>query len=141
MHHLLRQLLREELSIIIIRDGAELYRSRRPGVTPLVEIWERFPDRLAGATVADRVVGGCAARVFADLGVTRVYALTGSVPARAILAAAGIEFTARFGVLEIRNRNGTDICPFEQLSRHYRRAASLVPAIRARLSELRPARE
>lgn len=138
-HPLLRQLLREELSILVVRDGEELYRSQLPGVRPLLELWDRFPGGLKGVTVADRIVGGCAARVFAHLAVSRVLALTGSVPARAILAAAGIEFLVERGVLDIRNRNGTDSCPFEQLSRHYHRAERLIPAIRARLDALRRA--
>lgn len=140
MRHLLDRLCREELSILVVRGDEELYRSTLPGVRPLLEIWLRFPEGLTGATVADRVVGGCAARIFAHLKTARVVALTGSVPARAILAAADIGFEVKHGVLEIRNRNGTDTCPFEQLSRHYLRADELIPAIRTRLDQLRPAR-
>ena len=140
MHHLLDRLCREELSILVVREEEELYRSTLPGVRPLLDIWLRFPGGLTGATVADRVVGGCAARIFAHLKAARVVALTGSVSARAILAAAGIGFEVGRGVLEIRNRNGTDTCPFEKLSRHYPRAGELIPAIRARLDQLRPDR-
>lgn len=136
MHRLLERLLCENLSILIIRDDRELLRSHLPGVRPLTEIWDRFADGIPGAVVADRVVGGCAARVFAGIRVGRVLALTGSTPARAILAAAGIAFEVERGVLEIRNRNHTDVCPFERLSRHHRRAETLVPAIRSRLAEL-----
>ncbi|HDQ98786.1 MAG TPA: DUF1893 domain-containing protein [candidate division WOR-3 bacterium] len=140
MHHLLDRLCREELSILIVHGDKELYRSALPGVRPLLDIWLRFPEGLTGATIADRVVGGCAARIFAHLKAARVLALTGSVSARAILAAAGIGFEVKHGVLAIRNRNGTDTCPFEQLSRHYLRAEELVPAIHTRLDQLRPAR-
>ena len=129
---------REGLTVFVVRGDEELYRSTLTGVRPLLEMWNRFPAGLAGATVADRVVGGCAARVFTHLGVGRVLALVGSVPARATLAAAGIGFEVERGVLEIRNRNGTDVCPFERLSRHYRRPADLVAAMAGLLDALSP---
>lgn len=137
MHPLLDRLRQEGLSMVVTRDGQEIYRSRLSGVGPLLSIWQEFPGGLAGATVADRVVGGCAARVFAHLGVGRILALVGSTPARAILAAHGIPFEVEHGVLEIRNRNETDTCPFEQLGRHHTRAEELVPAMRDRLEQLR----
>lgn len=136
---LLDRLERESLSILVVRDGEEVYRSQLPGVRPLLEMVEMFPDGLVSATVADRVVGGCAARVFTLLKPARVLALTGSVSARAILHAAGIDFEPRKGVLEIRNRNGTDLCPFEKLSRHHTDPQQLLPAMRTRLAELRAA--
>ena len=141
MDNLLARLDRENLSILVLhiyRDKEkELYRSTRPGVRPLLELIDEFPQGLPGATVVDRVVGGCAARVFVHLRVARVHAATGSTPARAILAAHDIDFRGAKGVLEIRNRNGTDVCPFEQLSRHYPDAERLIPAMRRRLAELR----
>lgn len=134
---LLDRLEAEGLTTLVVSKNSELHRSSAPGVCPLLELVERFPQGLAGATVADRVVGTCAARVFIHLRVNRVLALVGSVGARAILDAAGVEFHARRGVLEIRNRAGTDACPFEQLARHLRRPAELIPAMRRRLAELR----
>ncbi len=138
---LLARLDRKDLSMLVVRGGSELYRSDLPGVRPLLELVDRFPGGLAGTTIADRVVGGCAARVFAMLGPDAVFALVGSVRARAVLDAAGIEYRPRRQVLEIRNRAGTDTCPFEQLSRHFTDTAGLIAAMRNRLAELsrRPA--
>lgn len=136
---LLDRLEPEGLTVLVVRNDRELHRSSAPGVGPLLEMVERFPQGLAGATVADRVVGTCAARVFSHLRVSRVLALVGSVGARAILDAAGVGFHARLGVLEIRNRAGTDTCPFEQLARRLRRPEELLPAMRRCLAELRSA--
>jgi hypothetical protein len=137
MDDLLARLDRENLSILVLHIDKELYRSARPGVQPLLELVDKFPQGLPGATVIDRVVGGCAARVFVHLRVARVLTAIGSTPARAILAAHDIDFRVAKGVLEIRNRNGTDACPFEQLSRHYPDPEQLIPAIRRRLAQLR----
>jgi hypothetical protein len=137
---LLERLEPEGLTMLVTGKDNELFRSTAPGVAPLLELVECFPRGLPGATVADRVVGACAARVFAYLRVARVLALVGSVASRAILEAAGVEFEARRGVLEIRNRAGTDTCPFEQLAGHIHRAEELLPAMRRRLTELRNAR-
>ncbi|MFO7676387.1 MAG: DUF1893 domain-containing protein [bacterium] len=152
MNPLLERLRQEGLTVLVVRGEEELYRSTLSGVRPLLELWSLYAGtqaaplsagpacrgvgRLAGATVADRVVGGCAARVFLHLGVERVFALVGSIPARAILTAAGIGFEVERGVLEIRNRNGTDTCPFERLSRHCRRPGNLVPAMARLLDAL-----
>ncbi len=125
------------LSLLVVRQGTELYRSHDDGVRPLLELIDWFPGGLAGATVADRIVGACAARIFDFLHVDRVLGLTGSIPAERILHAAAISFTFRTTVVDILNRDNTGRCPFEQLSILYPNPRDLIPAIRAKLVELR----
>jgi iron complex outermembrane receptor protein len=125
------------LSILVLRDGEELYRSYHVGVRPLLELVEWFPGGLTGATAADRTVGGCAARVFAHLKVARVMGLTGSLSAERILHAEGIDYVFRRVVFDIRNRDDTDTCPFEKLSAEHREPAELLGAIERKLAELR----
>jgi len=131
---LLDGLVSRNLSIIVLSEGKELYTSTLPGVRPLLELVDRFPEGLAGATVADRLVGSCAARVFVYLRVTRVLGFKGSRVAEQILTGAGTEF--HFGTLipEVMNRSGTGLCPFEQLSREHPDPEQLLEAIRAKLS-------
>jgi hypothetical protein len=118
-----------------------LYRSYDDGVRPLLELVDWFPGGLAGATVADRVVGACAARIFDYLHVDHVIGLTGSIPAERILHAAAISYSFRTTVVDIRNRDDTGTCPFEQMSILHPRPRDLLPAIRARLAELRSRRQ
>jgi iron complex outermembrane receptor protein len=136
----LQRLVDEKLSILVEQDGKELYRSTLPGVRPLLEMVDRFPDGLEGADVADRVVGGCAARVFVLLGVKKVRGMTGSESAVGILSAAAIEFSFDRTVADIRNRDDTDSCPFEKLSREHEDPAELVAAMRVKLEQLRAGR-
>ena len=125
----------ESLSVLVLRDGTELYRSHDQGVKPLVELVDWFPGGIEGATVADRIVGACAARIFAHLRVGRVLGLAGSVPAESVLHAAGIDYAFRRTVAEIRNRTDTGICPFELLSAQHRATPALIVGIRQRLAE------
>jgi hypothetical protein len=124
------------LSLLVVRQGAELYRSFHDGVRPLLELAAWFPGGIDDATVADRVVGGCAARIFEYLRVGRVLGITGSVSAERILHAAAIPFSFRVTATAIRNRDDTGTCPFEQLSLEYPKPLDLINAMGARLTEL-----
>ena len=130
----------EGLSLLVVRDGTELYRSYQGGVRPLLELVEWFPGGLDGSTVADRIVGACAARIFEYLKAAKVLAPTGSISAERILHAAAIPFSFRVSVVDILNRNGTGPCPFERLSALHPDPHDLIPAIRAKLAELRSRR-
>ncbi len=123
------------LSLLVLRDDLELYESWEAGVRPLLELVDWFPGGLHGATVIDRVVGACAARVFAYLDVARVLGITGSLSAERILAIAGIEYEFRHVVTEIRNRNDTGVCPFEQLSARHSDPKRFIRAVRDQLAE------
>jgi len=130
----------EGLSLLVLRDGTEFYRSYDDGVRPLIELVEWFPGGLHGATVADRVVGACAARIFDYLKVDKVVAVTGSLSAERILHAAAIPFTFKATVVDILNRAGTGPCPFERLSALYPDPHDLIPALQIKLAELRARR-
>jgi hypothetical protein len=127
----------EGLSLLVMRQGTELYRSYDDGVGPLLELVDWFPGGLEDATVADRVVGACAARIFDLLRVGNVLALTGSIPAERILHAAAIPFFFRTSVVDIRNRDNTGPCPFEQLSLTNPSPRDLIRAVRLKLAEFR----
>ena len=130
----------EGLSLLVMRHATELYRSYDAGVRPLLELVEWFPGGLEGATVVDRAVGACAARIFDYLRVDQVIGLTGSLSAEHILHSAAITFSFRTTVVDIRNRDNTGPCPYEQLSLQHKDARVLITAIRAKLTESRPHR-
>ena len=130
----------EGLSLLVVRDGTELYRSYEAGVRPLLELVEWFPGGLDGAVAADRIVGACAARIFEYLKVAKVLGLTGSIPAERILHAAAIPFSFRITVVDILSRDGSGRCPFERLSSLYPDPRDLIPAIQMKLAELKARR-
>jgi hypothetical protein len=130
----------EGLSLLVVRHATELYRSYDADVRPLLELVEWFPGGLDGAIVVDRVVGACAARIFDYLRVDQVFGLTGSISAERILHAAAITFTFRTTVVDIRNRDNTGPCPFEQLSLSNSSPQDLIRSIRLKLAEFRTPR-
>lgn len=137
MTGILDRLTTERLAILVELEGERVYSSEKPGIAPLLDLVDRFPDGLDGAAVADRVVGGCAARVFVWLRIVQVYATVGSVAARTIMETAGVDYVCTEEIAEIRNRSQTDVCPFETLSRLHRDPRQLIEAMRHRLSEIR----
>ena len=133
----LARLADEGLSILVLLGNEEVYRSYLTGVRPLLELVDWFPGGLEGAVVADRIVGGCAARVFAFLNVKKVLGLTGSISAERTLHAYGISYEFRLTLPEIRNRDNSDTCPFEKLSAEHEDPHELLDAVRRKLDEFR----
>jgi hypothetical protein len=129
----LKVLEQDRLSILVTRDSQELFRSYVGGVRPLLELVDWFPSGLRGATVVDRVVGACAARFFSHLRVERVIGLTGSLPASRILHAEAIPFEFHWTVTDIRGRDNSCSCPFEELSCTTKDPVALIATIRERL--------
>lgn len=125
------------MSLIALQDGQEVFSSTGTGVRPLLELVEQFPAGLPGAAVIDRVVGGCAARIFVHLGVDEVHAITLSEAGRRILAATNIRHTCLRHAPMIRNRAGTGTCPFEMLNEQHSSVATLLPAMRELLASMR----
>ncbi|MCX7733004.1 MAG: DUF1893 domain-containing protein [candidate division WOR-3 bacterium] len=113
---LLRCLDSSGWSLFIIRGNSILFSTDQPGVRPLLAIARKFRSGLAGATVVDRVVGICAARVFCHLRASSVVARTLSRTGLDLLAQFRIPCFYQELVEHIRNRAGSDICPFEKLA-------------------------
>ncbi|MEM2904713.1 MAG: DUF1893 domain-containing protein [Candidatus Bathyarchaeia archaeon] len=116
MSVLLERLDDEEVSLLILKDGASIYSSRKGGIAPLLDaIAQLGRDRLSNSTVVDKVVGKAAALLIAYFKAERVYSKLMSRAAAEILDRHGVGFFSSKTVDVIRNRAGTDICPFEQL--------------------------
>ncbi|MEO0026155.1 MAG: DUF1893 domain-containing protein [candidate division WOR-3 bacterium] len=103
-------------SLFIIRGSSIIFSTDQPGAHPLLTIARKFHSGLAGATVVDRVVGICAARVFCHLRAGSVIARTMSRTGWDLLTQARIPCFYQELVEHIRNHTGTDICPFEKMA-------------------------
>ncbi len=107
---------RQNLALVLVRDGQVLATGARGGVADLLEILRRPELDLAGASLSDRVVGRAAAMLVRCAGIARVHAGILSEPAAGALEEAGIAFAADRCVPHILNRAGSDFCPLERLS-------------------------
>ena len=119
--------LRDEDASCVIRNGAETRVFRERGVKDLFRLLETDPAFLAGALVADKVIGKGAAALMVLGGVRAVHAGVVSTPALGLFAAAHIpvEYTK------------TGWCPVETLCRDCRTAEECLPLIRGFLAAQR----
>lgn len=102
----------ENLSCVM-RNGTEIRRFRQRGVADLYDLYTGDPAFMAGADLADKVVGRGAAALMRLGGVRRVYADVMSEAAATLLKEGGI--TPGYGQLVpyIVNRRGDGRCPLE----------------------------
>lgn len=106
------RLLVEQCSCVIYNQGeVRIFRER--GVKDLYRLLKEEPEFLAGASMADKVIGKAAAVLLALGGVREVFALVISLPARELLERAGIATGYSEEVPHIINRTRTGWCPLE----------------------------
>ena len=116
MERLKQILSRDDVrGVLLTRDG-EVVEFNNPGVKDLFELVASRPHELAGALVADRVIGRGAALLLALGKVREVYAQVISSPAVKVLEDASITVDYGTMVPNIINRDGTDMCPVEKLT-------------------------
>jgi len=104
------------LSLLILKGGEVIYSSREEGMLPLLEVIDRLGLRaLVDSTVVDRIVGRAAALLISYFRAKEVYTKLLSRRAIEILEKHGIAYTAEKVVDTVRNKDDTDICPFEKM--------------------------
>ena len=105
-----KQFLQSGAALAIVNGGGELTYNER-GVKTLLSLQA---GSLAGAFVADRVVGKAAAMLMVHGGVIEVYAEVISEPALKVFKAHKVVCLYGEVVPNIINRAKTGICPMEQ---------------------------
>lgn len=121
---------RGDFSLVVMKE--EFLRTfTRRGVADLYGLLREDPAFMAGALVADKVVGKGAAALMVLASVADVYADVISEPALDMLRANGVP--VRFGqvVPFIENRDKTGHCPVETLCRDVVCAEEALPLIAA----------
>jgi hypothetical protein len=114
MKNLLIQRLRaEQCSCVILNHGTTRIFHQK-GVKDLHHLLRAEPSFLAGAMIADKVVGKGAAALLVAGGVEWLYAEVISRPALELLNKHNISVEVGSIVPNIINRTGDDICPVEK---------------------------
>lgn len=121
-------LFSEECSCVI-RNGDTIRIFRERGVRDLLRLLHEERGLLAGAFVADKVVGKGAAALMVLGGVRSVFADVISAPALELLEGARVRVFRTVEVPNIENRNKTGICPVEKLCCDCRTAEECLPLI------------
>jgi len=132
-------LLHAEACSCVIANGGTTRIFRERGVKDLYRLLCEEPRFLAGAFVADKVVGKGAAALMILGGVSELYADVISRPALDLLAASPVRTGCGAEVPCILNRTHTGQCPVETLCRDCATAAEALPLIRGFLEGSLPA--
>ena len=130
-----RKLLRTGTCTCVACKGSIAYTSTERGVGSLIS-WIDGDTDLSGFSVADKVIGKGAAMLLVILGVKEAYAPVMSEPARATLAAHGIDAYYGSRVPAIRNRMNTGRCPMEEAVLGIDDPAEALAAIKKKRAEL-----
>ncbi len=129
MKQLIDILHNEGLTLVIKSGDGEIRRFTGRGVKDLLMLAVEHQEVLKGALIADKAVGKAAAACMVVGGIEQVHADVMSEPALALLQDHGI--ITEYGQLvdHIINRDGTDWCPMEKLSRDENNPAAIVARI------------
>lgn len=122
-------LLSNEKCSCVIRNGDTIRIFRKRGVQDLLCLLHSEPDFVAGAFIADKVVGKGAAALMVLCRFGEVFAEVISTPARRMLEEANIRVEFSVEVANIINRTNTGICPVESLCMECRTAEECLPLI------------
>ena len=135
LNRYLEMLEETEANLIVFKDDEVLFSSDRRGVSPLIEVIDKFgKEKLSGVVTSDRIVGKAAVLLNAYMGSSEMYALVMSEKAMKIAEEYEIPFTRRETAEYIINRDGTGMCPFEQLVSKIEDPTEAYTAIKVKLA-------
>jgi hypothetical protein len=101
--------------LILSKDEKEIFTSSDHGLKALVYCTENYKD--GPYELFDTTIGLAAAKILLKWGcVSKVTTPKASVPALRLLADRGIAVDADEIVVNILNKDGTDICPMEKMA-------------------------
>lgn len=115
-----KALQQNHVTFVAVSKNGGCVTSEQKGIAPMMQILEQKADFLAGAAVADKVIGKAAAFLLIKGHVKAVYAEIISQHALDILQKTDIAITYQKAVPYIINRNQNGMCPMEEtvLSMH-----------------------
>lgn len=126
-----KELLAAEGFTCVLVKEETVYTSRERGVQPLLRLIDDGTD-VKDFSAADKVVGNGVAYLYVYLGVKEVFAEVISEPAVKTLQRYGVLVEYNTCVENIKNREGTGLCPMEI-------AVKKVPGCNAALRSIRRA--
>lgn len=120
-------------SSLVAVKGERVWRKAGRGIRPLFSLIEEVGPELAGAALADTVVGKAAALLALYAGFAAVYARILSAPAQAVLQGEGLAVAYDRLVPNILNREKSGLCPMESLTLPLADPAAAYQAVAAKL--------
>jgi hypothetical protein len=108
-------LTKTNCSIVVIKNGTVLSRRRGDGIRPILETIKDLKEEIHDTIVGDRILGKASALLCKYCKVKGVYSPQATKTAIAVLIIAGIPCKIDEKIPYIKNKDGSDICPFEKM--------------------------
>lgn len=108
-------LLGSDYSIVVVKNGALLTSKRGNGIKPILYAIDELGESMQGSTVGDRILGKASALLCVYAKIAGVYTPQATKTAIAVLLRANIPGQADEMIPFIKNKDGSDACPFEKM--------------------------
>lgn len=139
MEYIKKMLHEGKHSLVLKVDTDEIFAFDGRGISDLLQLLDKSPDFLAGAEVADKVVGKAAAALMILGGIKAVFADSISEPALQLFVSAAPEIKVTYinKVEYIINRDKTGWCPMELACKDAKTPEECLERIKAKLAEFK----
>ena len=102
-------------SLVVIKEGRLLDKKRERGIKPFLKAMDELGNNIENATIGDKIVGKAIALLSVYAKIKEIYTPLLSQKAVEILKRGKIDIYADKIAPYNKNREGTEICPFEKL--------------------------
>jgi hypothetical protein len=110
------EFLKSGFTLQIFSENKIIFQSKKEGVRGLVDFIKKYGRENKEIVIFDKVVGNAAALLFALLGAKEVFSQIGSQLAEKTLKEFKIKYHFKETIVNILNKDESDLCPFEKLS-------------------------
>ena len=104
-----------DYSIVAIKNSNVICKKKGEGLRPILELIEELGEKIHECILGDRILGKASSLLCIYSKAKAVYSPQATKTAIALLLINGIPSQADILIDYVKNRDGTDVCPFEKL--------------------------
>jgi len=108
-------LTKNNYSIVVVKNGNVLIKKDGDVIRSTLEAIEEIKEEIQDSIVGDRILGKASALLCRYSKIKGVYSTQATKTAIAVLIIAGIPIQIDEMIPYIKNRDGSDVCPFEKM--------------------------
>lgn len=104
-----------DYSIVVISNGKIWKQKQGEGIRPILETIEEMGEDIFDSVIGDRILGKASALLCRYVKAKGVYSPQGTKTGIALLIMGGVPCQVDQLIPFIKNRDGSDLCPFEKM--------------------------